>query len=103
MQTIKRLPEYRTTIQISRSEDFSGTIIESTESGLSKSYTVSALNIIAYKLNATAEEAAPLYFRLAGSNGSNITPVYSNTVKVMVTPYPIDMHYADIINQRNGS
>ena len=63
----------QTTIQISRSEDFSGTIIESTESGLSKSYTVSALNIIAYKLNATAEEAAPLYFRLAGSNGSNIT------------------------------
>lgn len=89
----------QTTIQISRSEDFSGTIIESTESGLSKSYTVSALNIIAYKLNATAEEAAPLYFRLAGSNGSNITPVYSNTVKVMVTPYPIDMHYADIINK----
>lgn len=80
----------QTTVQVSRSEDFSGSIIESTENGVSKSYTVAALNIIAYKLNAPAEEAAPLYFRLAGSNGSNIAPVYSNTVAVTVTPYPID-------------
>ena len=86
----------QTTVQVSRSEDFSGSIIESTENGVSKSYTVAALNIIAYKLNAPAEEAAPLYFRLAGSNGSNIAPVYSNTVAVTVTPYPIDtlrQHY----------
>lgn len=93
----------QTTIQVSRSEDFSDAILESTESGVSKSYTVAALNIVAYKLNATAEEAAPLYFRLAGSNGSNIDPVYSNTVKVTVTPYPIDMHYANIINKATGS
>lgn len=92
----------QTTVQVSRSEDFSGSIIESTENGVSKSYTVAALNIIAYKLNAPAEEAAPLYFRLAGSNGSNIAPVYSNTVAVTVTPYPIDMHYASIINKGSG-
>ena len=89
----------QTTVQVSRSEDFSGSIIESTENGVSKSYTVAALNIIAYKLNAPAEEAAPLYFRLAGSNGSNIAPVYSNTVAVTVTPYPTHMHYASIINK----
>lgn len=92
----------QTTVQVSRSEDFSGNIIESTENGVSKSYTVAALNIIAYKLDAPAEEAAPLYFRLAGSNGSNIAPVYSNTVAVTVTPYPIDMHYASIINKSSG-
>ena len=40
----------QTTVQVSRSEDFSGSIIESTENGVSKSYTVAALNIIAYKL-----------------------------------------------------
>lgn len=92
----------QTTVQVSRSKDFSGSIIESTENGVSKSYTVAALNIIAYKLDAPAEEAAPLYFRLAGSNGSNIAPVYSNTVAVTVTPYHIDMHYASIINKSSG-
>ena len=36
----------QTTVQVSRSEDFSGSIIESTENGVSKSYTVAALNIM---------------------------------------------------------
>ncbi len=92
----------QTTVQVSRSEDFQAALSNLTENGVSKSYTVAALNIIAYKLNAPAEEAAPLYFRLAGSNGSNIAPVYSNTVAVTVTPYPIDMHYASIINKGSG-
>lgn len=89
----------QTLVQVSRSEDFSGTVIESLESGLSKSYSVAALNVIAYRLEATPDEAAPLYFRLAGSNGNNIDPVYSNVIKVMVTPYPIDMRFANIINK----
>ena len=81
----------QTSVQVSRTEDFSGQILETTESGVSKTYSVSALNIVAYQLKATPEEEAPLYFRLAGRNGSNIAPVYSNVVKVMVTPYEIDL------------
>ena len=53
-------------------------------------------------MKATPEEEAPLYFRLAGRNGSNIAPVYSNVVKVMVTPYEIDMRFANIINKGDG-
>ncbi len=71
----------QTSVQVSRTEDFSGQILETTESGVSKTYSVSALNIVAYQLKATPEEEAPLYFRLAGRNGSNIAPVYSNVVK----------------------
>lgn len=92
----------QTAVQVSRTEDFSGTVIESIESGVAKTYSVAALNVIAYQLEATPEEAAPLYFRLAGSNGSNIDPVYSNVVKVMVTPYTIDMRFANIINKGDG-
>ena len=90
----------QTSVQVSRTEDFSGQILETTESGVSKTYSVSALNIVAYQLKATPEEEAPLYFRLAGRNGSNIAPVYSNVVKVMVTPYEIDMRFANIINMQ---
>lgn len=39
-----------TSIQVSLTEDFSGATEESTESGLSKSYTVSELNIIVHRL-----------------------------------------------------
>ena len=92
----------QTSVQVSRTEDFSGQILETTESGVSKTYSVSALNIVAYQLKATPEEEAPLYFRLAGRNGSNIAPVYSNVVKVMVTPYEIDMRFANIINKGDG-
>lgn len=92
----------QTSVQVSRTEDFSGQILETTESGVSKTYSVSALNIVAYQLKATPEEEAPLYFRLAGRNGSNIAPVYSNVVKVMVTPYEIDMRFANIINKETA-
>ena len=53
----------QTSVQVSRTEDFSGQILETTESGVSKTYSVSALNIVAYQLKATPEEEAPLYFR----------------------------------------
>lgn len=86
-----------TSIQVSLTEDFSGATEESTESGLSKSYTVSELNIIVHRLGVTDAEPVPLYFRLAARNGSNTDAVYSNVVKVTVTPYSIDMHYADIV------
>lgn len=96
-------PQYKptttviTSVQASLNEDFSGTVLESAVSGLSQSYTVSALNVLAYKLGATVDQSQPVYFRLTASTGSNLTPAYSNTVKVAVTPYFIDFHYANIL------
>lgn len=96
-------PQYKPTtdvttkVQVSLNEDFSGTVLESAVNGLSKSYTVSALNVAAYQLGATVDQAQPIYFRLAASTGSNLDPAYSNTVKVAVTPYFIDFHYANIL------
>jgi len=86
-----------TTVQASLTEDFSGNIQESVESGLSKSYTVAALNVVAYRLGITEIKATPIYFRLAARNGSNTDPIYSNIVKVIVTPYSIDMRYATLV------
>ena len=43
----------KTALEVSLNEDFSGTIVESTESGLSKSYTGATLNIVANTLGAT--------------------------------------------------
>lgn len=96
-------PQYKPTtdvttkVQVSLNEDFSGTVLESAVSGLSQSYTVSALNVVAYQLGATVDQSQPVYFRLAASTGSNLDPAYSNTVKVAVTPYFIDFHYANIL------
>lgn len=96
-------PQYKPTtdvttkVQVSLSEDFSGTVLESAVNGLSQSYTVSALNVVAYQLGATVDQSQPVYFRLAASTGSNLDPAYSNTVKVAVTPYFIDFHYANIL------
>ena len=49
-----------TTVQASLTEDFSGNIQESVESGLSKSYTVAALNVVAYRLGITEIKATPI-------------------------------------------
>ena len=89
-------------IQASLNENFTGDVEESIVNGFSQSYTIAALNILTYRLNAIAEQENPVYFRLATSNGSNIKPVYSNTVKVTITPYPIDMRYANILAKESG-
>ena len=68
----------QTSVQVSRTEDFSGQILETTESGVSKTYSVSALNIVAYRLKATPEEEAPLYFRLAGRKDRKSTRLNSS-------------------------
>ena len=89
----------KTTLQVSLNEDFSGTMVESTESGLSKSYTGASLNIVANSLGATPEVATPFYFRLKGTTGNNMDPVYSNVEKVNVTSYELDMRFGNILDQ----
>ena len=88
----------KTSLQIALTEDFSGIVVESTETGLTKSYTGAALNIVANSLNATPDVAVPFYFRLKGTTGNNMTPVYSNVEKVNVTPYKLDMRFANILD-----
>ena len=89
----------KTALEVSLNEDFSGTIVESTESGLSKSYTGATLNIVANTLGATPNVATPFYFRLKGTTGNNMEPVYSNVEKVNVTSYELDMRFGNILDQ----
>lgn len=86
------------TLQASLSADFSGTVSTSTESSLSKAYTGSELNTLAKNIGATADVANTVYFRIAAQTGSNMEPVYSNTLSVSVTPYTIDMSIGYILS-----
>ena len=86
------------TLQASASADFSTTLVESSESNLSKSYLGSELNTVATSLGLAAGTAVPVYLRLKGSIGNNMQPVYSNVVTVNVTPYRIDFTTGYILN-----
>ncbi len=86
------------TLQASLESDFTGTVTESSEDGISKSYTGSALNTLAKNLGAEADVANTIYFRLSCQLGTNLDPVYSNVVNVSVTPFTIDMSTAYILD-----
>ena len=87
-----------TTLQVSKTEDFSGTLVESVESNLSRTYTGAELNTVAKTLETEPDAATPVYFRLKASVGDNMDPVYSNVVSVNVTSYVIDMSVGFILN-----
>lgn len=87
-----------TTLQVSKTEDFSGTLVESVESNLSRTYTGAELNTVAKTLETEPSVATPVYFRLKASVGDNMDPVYSNVVSVNVTSYVIDMSVGFILN-----
>lgn len=89
-----------TTLQMSKTEDFSGSVVESVESSLSRAYTGAELNTVAKNLGAEPDVATPLYFRLKASVGDNIEPAYSNVVLVNVTAYQIDMSVGFILNSK---
>lgn len=88
-----------TYIQVSTTEDFSANVTESFEKNLSKAYTGFQLNTIAQAISAEPEVESVFYFRLKGSVGANIAPVYSNIVEVSVTPYLIDMSKGTLLNK----
>lgn len=92
----------QTTLQASANEDFSGTVVESSESSLSKAYTGSELNTLAKTLGLTAGTAAPVYFRLSVTTGDNMTPVYSNTEAVNVTTYTTDMTVGFVLDSKQA-
>lgn len=85
-------------LQASMTEDFSGLVTESDETSLSRTYTGAALNTMVKTIGAISDEANKIYFRLASKTGDNMTPVYSNTVMVSVTPYTVDMSLGYVLN-----
>ncbi|MCC8143790.1 MAG: DUF5114 domain-containing protein [Tannerellaceae bacterium] len=93
------VPNVLTTyIEAATSEDFSGTVLSSQETNLSKAYTAAELNTLAINLGIQPETAGTVYFRLSSAAGTNMDPVYSNTVTVEITPYLIDMSVGFILN-----
>ena len=92
----------KTSIQVALNEDFSGTIVESTETSLSKTYNGAELNIVTNNLGVEANVATKFYFRLKGTTGNNIEPAYSNVEVINITPYELDMRFASMLDQ-NGT
>lgn len=88
-----------TSLQVSASSDFSSSIIESAESSLSKAYTGAELNAVAKNSGLQPDAEGMLYFRLKASVGSNMEPIYSQTVIVKVTPYLISMKELHVLDK----
>ena len=85
-------------IQLSTREDFSSNVVETQGENGSKAYTGAELNTVAKNLGMEPGVAAPVYFRLRGSMGSNIASVYSEVKTVHITPYFIDMTIGNILD-----
>lgn len=95
------VPDILTTyIQVSTESDFSSNVVESLETTTSKAYTGAELNTVTKNLSVEGGVSTVLYFRLKGSIGNNIDPVYSNVVEVKVTSYTIDMSNGYILNSK---
>ncbi len=90
------------TLQVSLDEAFENVASESVQNSLSVAYTGSTLNALAKNIGATPDVANDMYFRLAAQSGRNMQPVYSNVVKVTVTPYTIDMSLAYILDSNKN-
>ncbi len=88
------------TLQACLDEDFGDdfTVVESTESGTSKSYTGQTLNTLVTNLGAEQGSTSDVHFRLGCALGTNLEPVYSNTVTVSVTTYTVDMTIGYILD-----
>lgn len=79
-------------VEASLSEDFSTPVSRTETSSLSVAFTGLELNSLASGIGAVVGQPNTVYFRLAGTTGANIPPVYSNVVSVDITPYEMDMN-----------
>ncbi len=86
-----------TYLQAAVSEDFA-TVKEYTVTELSKAFTGADLNTLAKDLGMTADQHAPLYFRIKSQLGANLDAAYSNVCLVNVTPFTIHMNTLAILN-----
>lgn len=81
----------RNTIELSADPDFSTVTEISVNDGCYEyQFTARDLNGYLSKLGFTPGETAPLYVRICGRLADNISPKYSDTLIVNVTPYHID-------------
>lgn len=62
---------------------------ESIETGVSKSFTGSALNSLVLSMGLKPGKATTIYARLKSSIGANMKLLYSNVVSFTVTPYDV--------------
>jgi hypothetical protein len=86
------------TLEVSGSSDFSSrTELQPTRT--SYSFTGSELNTVATDAGLAIDVSSPLYFRIKSLLGTNMTPLYSNTITVNVTPYFINMSKLFILNK----
>ena len=86
-----------TYVEASLSEDFSTTVSKTATTSLSIAFTGLELNSLASEIGAVTGRNNKIYFRLAGTTGTNIPPVYSNVVSIDVTPYKMDMNTGTVI------
>lgn len=86
-------------LQVSTQDDFSGSMLETVMTTLTKTYTGADLNNLAKNIGATPDVENSLYFRLASQTGQNMSPVYSNVITVKVTPFTVDMGIGFILDK----
>ncbi len=84
-------------VEASLSEDFSTTVSKTATTSLSIAFTGLELNSLANEIGSVAGQNNKVYFRLAGTTGTNIPPVYSNVISIDITPYEMDMHTGIVI------
>lgn len=89
-------------LQVSTSSEFT-TYSESTVTSKSKSYTGGELNALAKTIGLTADVSSPMYFRIKATQGANMSPKYSETRIVNVTPITIDMSYVNLYSSDKSS
>ncbi len=85
-------------MQIAPSADFSTNVHELNEASLSRAFTGAELNAVAKNIGLNPNEETPVYFRIAGTAGNNMDPVYSNVEVVNITSYFIDMSIGTVLN-----
>lgn len=88
------------TLQFSAEESFEKVVEQVTEAEqTSKQFTVDELNSLVIRLGFKGEEASTLYIRMKSVLAQNQTPVYSNVISILVTPYTVDMSCGVILNK----
>lgn len=90
--TVGTTAQIRNYVEASLSGDFLNPVSRTETTSLSIAFTGLELNSLASEIGAVTGQANTVYFRLAGTTGTNIPPVYSNVVSVDITPYEMDMN-----------
>ncbi|MDO4320040.1 MAG: DUF5114 domain-containing protein [Bacteroidales bacterium] len=87
-------PSYAVTnvVQMAADEAFDNMVEETMADGVyTRQFTCRELNSVVSRLGFEGGVRTPLYIRVRSTVGDNISPRYSNIIKLNVTPYFIDM------------